>query len=174
VESIFGCLLREILLDVLLAECSNFVMLWVGAELVMLFRVLFIAGQQLPAVVACMSCCRRYAGQIADDHSSRMNGAGPSSSHAAGHSRSTANGSRSGGGSRGASKRTRAAAGANPAGTSTAVAIEDDDVDDDDETDPVTGELLSSQGFWKCKHCTVNNMDLNATTCEVCGLPRPD
>jgi len=100
-----------------------------------------------------------------------MNGAGPSSSsHAAGHSKVATNGSRSGGSSRGASKRARAAASADPGGTSTAVAIDEDD----DETDPVTGELLSSQGFWKCKHCTVNNMDLNATTCEVCGLPRPD
>jgi ribosomal protein L37E len=38
----------------------------------------------------------------------------------------------------------------------------------------VTGNLVREQGFWKCNHCTVNNLDLSADTCEVCGLPRPE
>lgn len=48
------------------------------------------------------------------------------------------------------------------------------DEDEDDEIDPVTGGLIREQGFWKCKICTVNNFDLAASVCEVCGLPRPE
>lgn len=109
--------------------------------------------------------CRRYQGQPAEDEAgssaaAAANGPGPSSG--AGSSRAAA--ARSGGGRGGKRARpnTRAAAGA-AAGEA-----------DDDEIDPVTGELVREQGYWKCKHCTVNNQDLAANTCEVCGLPRPE
>jgi hypothetical protein len=108
--------------------------------------------------------CRRYAGQPAEDEAgSSAAAAAAAAANGTGSSRAAA--ARGGGGRGGKRARTRAGAAAAAGGA---------DGVDDDEVDPVTGNLVREQGFWKCNHCTVNNLDLAADACEVCGLPRPE
>ncbi|WIA08252.1 hypothetical protein OEZ85_007696 [Tetradesmus obliquus] len=108
---------------------------------------------------------KRYAGQPAEDEAgSSAAAAAAAAANGAGSSRAAAV---RGGGRGGKRARTRAAAAAG-GGAAGADGV------DDDEVDPVTGNLVREQGFWKCNHCTVNNLDLAADTCEVCGLPRPE
>lgn len=104
----------------------------------------------------CCSVLRRYAGQPADEPSSSAAAANGTGSGAASSKAAAASTRSSKGG-----KRTR--------GNTKLVADEEDD-----DLDPVTGGSVSEQGYWKCKICTVNNVDLRATACEVCGLPRPE
>lgn len=105
--------------------------------------------------------CRRYAGQPADE---------PSSSAAAANGSASTGGAGSSKAPAGGSSRSSAKGGKRARGGTQAAAAEEED----DDIDPVTGGSISEQGYWKCKVCTVNNFDLGATSCEVCGLPRPE
>jgi hypothetical protein len=115
----------------------------------------------------CSPLHRRYAGQAAPEQGS--SGAGPSSSAAAAAAGASSSKLPSAGSSKG--KRSRAGTTAAGAGSSRAA---EGLGGPDEETDPVTGELVSVQGYWTCQHCTLRNDNTAAESCEVCGLPRWD
>lgn len=106
--------------------------------------------------------CRRYAGQPAVEQGGGE--AGPSSSAAAAAAAGTSSQAAAG-----SSKGKRSRSNAAGAGSSRAAG---DPADPDDDVDEVTGQLVSEQGFWTCRHCTLRNEDVTAEACDVCGLPR--
>eukprot|EP00877_Chromochloris_zofingiensis_P011450 jgi/Chrzof1/6559/Cz19g01020.t1 len=121
---------------------------------------------------------RMYAGEVlppppgsSSTAAAAADGAGPSSrTRAAGNGNAEAGSSNARSSKRGG-KRARAAGAAGGGSSSGAAAAAAGG--GEDETDPITGAVLSSQGFWKCPFCTLNNANLDASECEICGLPRP-